>query len=87
MTPCEIELLIHYHVSGLPHPRANAPVYVKATERFLEEDLIEQNEVGFTTTERGIMHITQLYNLPLPREVTVWCDKDGDPIRERGNGQ
>jgi hypothetical protein len=76
MTPNEIEILIHYHVSPAPHPRIDALAVNEATRRMVDNGLIEQREdEGYHTTDRGRAHISQLCTLPWP--VAVWADRDG----------
>jgi hypothetical protein len=60
MTPSAVEVLLHYHMTGEPHPRHNAPAVVDARQRFLVLGVIEPRDVrgilpvmAYTTTERG----------------------------------
>ena len=83
MTPNDLEVLWHFHVSGTPHPRRTTPA-VKTTIRWLlENDLIYEvdNEGSYETTPRGRAHLAQIQALPLPRPATErWIGADGKII-------
>lgn len=77
MTPNDIEVLIHCHVSPTPHPRLNAMAVSSAIASFMQNGLIERYDEADTyqTTERGQAHIRQLCNTPWP--VNSWSDEHG----------
>jgi hypothetical protein len=81
MTPNDIEILIHCHVSPSKHPRADAPSVKDALKCLQMMDLIEPlGEKGaYTTTGRGKAHMKQLQCLPLPE--LKWMDKDEKEIK------
>lgn len=69
MTPSDIEVLIHCHASGGPHPRADAPAVREAIRMFLEAELIEQltaDPTTYTTTDGGKLLIEELCRTPFP---------------------
>ena len=86
MTPSDIEILIHYHVSPEPHPRLSASAVTESVNRFLEQGLIKLSSrtitIGepalYTTTSKGAAHISQLCKLPLP--IAVWANDEGEII-------
>ena len=80
MTPSDIEVLIHCHVSPSVHPRAEAPAVTEALKKMIDTGLIEKDVVnfGFNTTDRGKAHIKQLCNLSLP--IPVFTDEEGEII-------
>ena len=79
MTPNEIEVLIHCHVSPSPHPRKDAPAVQEALASFLRNGLVALDEDGiYHTTYRGAAHIAQLCNRPWP--VQAWVDENGKVI-------
>lgn len=83
MTPCEIEVLIHCHVSPSRHPRANAPAIQEAIQHFVKNGLIEiVRREGYCdtykTTKKGEAHIEQLCSMPWPK--LGWVGYDGDVI-------
>ena len=41
MTPSDVEVLIHCHCIGTPHPRLTAPAVAGTVEKFLADGLIE----------------------------------------------
>lgn len=75
MTPNEIEVLIHCHVTPTVHPRANAPAVEDAIQRFLKHGLIEKDDSYYKTTGRGEVHVKQLCSLP-------WPTKNGSELME-----
>lgn len=78
MTPLEIEVLIHCHVSPFEHPRANATAVSEALRTLEVNGLIEQRLGHYTTTDRGAAHIHQLCTTPWP--VQKWVDAQGKII-------
>lgn len=40
VTPNDIEVLLHYHVSPMPCPRATAPTVIHATTMLLNAEMI-----------------------------------------------
>jgi len=69
MTPNDIEVLIHCHVSPVLHPRIDAGAVKEALARFLNCGLIEgfgDVSNAYQTTDKGAAHIQQLCNLPFP---------------------
>jgi hypothetical protein len=79
MTPNDIEVLIHCHVSPSPHPRANAPAVQGALEWLREAGLIIKGAEYFGTTERGRALVQVLCDTPFPAQA--WVDKDGKVIK------
>jgi len=79
MTPNDIEILIHCHVSPTIHPRAGA-TGVKAALRSMERNGLIEELDGFryTTTSRGKAHIEQMCRLKWP--VEAWVGADGKII-------
>ena len=54
MTPNDIEVLLHCHVSPRVHPRADAPAVREALRRLEDNMLIEKREHDYYhTTSRG----------------------------------
>ncbi len=90
MTPLEIEILIHCHVTPAPHPRADALAVREALESFMLNGIIERIDepiLGkviaykppyYKTRGRGRALVTLLCNTPLPSQA--WVDKDGKVI-------
>ncbi len=80
MTPNDIEVLIHYHGSGTPHPRIEAKAVSASTKMLEQLNLIYgMTDGSFNTTERGKAYMQLLCCLPLPEKV--WLDKDGKQIK------
>ena len=82
MTPSDIEVLIHCHVSPSPHPRLGSPAVIQAVLRFERDGLIREalhTPTIYTTTPKGAAHIDQLCNLPYP--TSVWTGVNGEIIK------
>jgi len=78
MTPNEIEVLIHCHVSPTDHPRKDAPAVRDALQNFLHCELVENVDGIYYTTSRGRAHIAQLCNIEFPAQA--WVTKHGEII-------
>jgi len=81
MTPNEIEVLIHFHSSNAPHPRASANAVDGAIQSFLAAGLIIENPDipnSYHTTNRGSAHVAQLCSLAWPK--CKWIGSDGSVI-------
>lgn len=80
MTPNDIEVLIHHHVSPSRHPRYDAPAVRETIDNFVKNDIFYtyNGKDEYRTTEKGkvLMHI--LCSTPFP-EVR-WVGKDGEII-------
>lgn len=81
MTPNAIEILIHCHVSPMPHPRRDAPAVAEELRSLQVNGLIEPDpnfSNGYRTTNRGRAHVQQLCRTPWP--VKAWVGADGSVI-------
>ena len=79
MTPNDIEVLIHCHVSPSVHPRADAPAVRDALRSLEANGLIEQRDQEYYhTTDRGRAHINQLCSLSWP--IQAWVNYAGEVI-------
>lgn len=79
MTPNDIEVLLHYHTCGDPHPRLEATAVKEAKVGLVRDELLVRNAVGnYDTTEKGEAHIRQLCRIPLPTQA--WLDGNDDVI-------
>lgn len=78
MTPNDIEVLLHCHVSPTPHPRLEYPGVSESLRMLKGAGLITQTDGMYNTyetTPRGRAHVEQLCNLELPR--LQWVSRDG----------
>ena len=78
MTPSAIEMLLHFHVCPLPHPRRGEPEVAQEIQSFLTNGLIEKDPGGpcrYRTTLRGRLHVQQLCAMPWPKPA--WIGADG----------
>lgn len=86
LTVNDIQVLLHFHVSPEPYPRANAPAVQDAIKMFLKEGMIverdEQSGLGmaYDTTIRGRAYVEMLKHTPFP--VCVWMDPRTIPDKE-----
>ena len=79
MTPNDIEVLIHCHVSPTRHPRSDAPAVINALAVLEKYELIVRDEFGiYSTTTRGAAHIRQLCETQWPS--LAWVDSQGRVI-------
>jgi hypothetical protein len=77
-TPSHIEILLHYHTSPGPHPRAHAPAVIKHTDDLLRlrlicrhaEQVTRQYGGKWMTTSRGTAFVRAICGTPLP--VQAW---------------
>ena len=74
ITPCSIEVLLHFHSLTIPHPRAESPEVAEAIVAFMNEGILRRRPgeyVGLRleTTERGKAWVTMLCSTPFPERV------------------
>ena len=74
MTPNDIEILIHCHVSGQPHPRLEAPAVQDSLAHFEQAGMIVQTQSNnvYSTTPGGQKLMEMLCDTPFPKEE--WFD-------------
>jgi hypothetical protein len=75
MSPSDLEVLIHYHVSPEPHSRRNAPAVRDAIDRFFGDGILESlpdDAKQYTTTARGRKFLEMILSTPYPK--LVWID-------------
>ena len=82
MTPNDIDVLLHYHVSLRLHERADAPAVEEAVQRFLRDGILEHNGDFYDTTARGKAWVEMILRVPYPRLewVEKWVDEKGTEI-------
>jgi len=85
LSPSDIEVLIHCHVSPYPHPRRNAPAVCEALDMWEHCGFIHctwfgdsTNAPTYETTTKGRAMIEALCNVEEPRQV--WVDHNGKPL-------
>ena len=79
MTPNDLEILIHCHVSSAIHPRLDAPAVNDSIIMLVREGLvIQRGENTWMTTPKGRAHIQQIINLQYPTEQ--WVGANGEII-------
>ena len=49
LTPNELEILIHYHVCNLQHPRFDAPAVQEAIDKFMTMGVFTQRNQYYLT--------------------------------------
>lgn len=67
-TPCILEALIHCFVTGLPHPRGDAPAVKQALHYLHDHGLISQPHGAPRVTEKGRFYLEHLLAQPFPVE-------------------
>ena len=78
MTPNDIDVLLHYHVSPRLHENFSAPEVMGATSRFVVDGILESHGDSYITTDRGHAWIEMILRVPYPRQV--WVDEKGTEI-------
>lgn len=67
MTPNDVEILLHFHCSGIPHPRASAPAVRESIARFIDtEALTHGGPAGYRTTAKGDAWVRMICDTPEP---------------------
>jgi hypothetical protein len=84
MTPNDIEILIHFHVSPTVHPRFDAGAVRDSIFMFVENGILELinsegNSHVYKTTKKGKALMSILCNTPFPQQA--WVDSNGNVIQ------
>lgn len=82
MTPDEMDILMHHHISPDRHPRFQAPTVRSAITKFLDDGIFERRQVPYTRefpniyrlTEKGHAWLTLILGTPCPVPSPVWVD-------------
>ncbi len=83
MTPSDLEILVHCHVSPDPHPRLHAPAVKDAIRQFLADGIIKRVSVDiYGSTERGEMWLEMILDTPMPVYQLVDPRKLGPTLEE-----
>lgn len=80
LTPNDIEVLLHCHVSPEPHPRLDAPAVQESIKMWICAGMIEPNvNTGiFVTTDKGCAMVMALCKTPYPR--LIYIDQNGEEL-------
>lgn len=79
LTPIHLKVLMYYFETPGPYP-SNSQEVTDCTIALARHALIEPQPEGyFRCTDRGLAHVKQILNLPLPQQV--WTDAQGKPIK------
>jgi len=71
MTPCMLEVFLHYYVSPAPHERFSAPAVQESICFFLNNGLFEHRDSNiYGVTEKGKAWIDAVLATPLP--IAKW---------------
>jgi hypothetical protein len=86
MSPAEIDILLHYYVSPVDHPRIEAgnAFWRSTVAKFRAESLLELMPPGggpacYRLADRGQVYVAALLSLPLP--VPYWEMPAHEPLR------
>lgn len=72
MTPNDVEILLHFHCSGIPHPRASAPAVRESIARFIDAGaLTHGGPAGYMTTAKGDAWVQMICDTPEPIHMYV----------------
>jgi len=75
ITPCHLEILMHYYVSPTVYPQHDAPAVIEYTQWLVDNGVLESHldgESGYEVTEKGKAWIDLILATPMP--VMKWCD-------------
>lgn len=80
MSPLEIEIILHYHISGVDHDRMTAPAVVDAIRRFMAAGLMQpktgsQHKRSYELTDGGRMLVDALCSVPFPVQKWVMPER------------
>ena len=70
LTPNELEILIHYHVCNLQHPRFDAPAVQEAINKFMTMGVFTQRN-KYYLTKKGKIWLNMILKTPCPECVFV----------------
>jgi hypothetical protein len=73
-SPSDIEVILHYNVSSLPHPRFDAAAVHEAVVKFISAGLMTINQSsgsGYAVTQRGQAFVHMLCSTPYPESAWV----------------
>lgn len=76
-TPVEIEVLLHYYYSPVPHPSHNSPAVTDTIHKFREDGIFTKN-VHPELTLKGRAWLKLILNTPYPTECFI--DQYGNVI-------
>lgn len=73
MTPLELEILIHCHVTSTQHPNLDAPAVKEGFKKFKADGIIVlAGKDCYCLTEKGRAWLETILSIPYP---SVWLDK------------
>jgi hypothetical protein len=79
LTPNDIEVLLHFHTTGMVHPRADAPAVHDATCMWVNAGMLEAETHGvYRTTPSGKAMVEALCRTPAP--VLQYIDAVGNVV-------
>lgn len=68
VSPSNLELLLHCHVSPEQHPRLEAKAIKGGLEYLQGHGMIERYDRTWTTTEKGKFYIEYILSIPFPEQ-------------------
>ena len=68
LTCSDLEVLLHYHVATVEHPRIDAPAVKRAINKFLTDGIFQRIDGDISTTARGTAFIKMLKETPYPED-------------------
>ena len=78
LSPCDIDVLIWYHVHPHVHPNSDAPAVRESTAMWVRSGMLAMDGELFTTTPKGAAMVRALCRTPEP--VQAWVGKDLVPL-------
>lgn len=74
-TPNDLEVLLHYHIECVPHPRLQVPAVEQAVKMWVKEGMLERSRMidptdsGYATTRKAHVWLMHLLSEPLPENT------------------
>lgn len=71
MTPCELQILLHYYVSPELYEYRDAPAVRDFTQSFVFREILRPKGDVYELTDLGLYWLRSILNTPVPKIVYV----------------
>jgi len=81
MTPFEIQILIHYHITDDPFPNLDTPSGNDAVSKFISAGILYRSQDGNVHRVSGAMdlYIQAICDVQLPKQIWIMPDQKINP--------
>jgi len=74
MTPYELDILLHFHVSPVPYKNPHMGLYRAIVRKFIEQGVIEPNKTdSWDTTPLGAAWLNRILQVKIPEVFPAYC--------------